>query len=111
DAGEVNGTHFLVMELVEGVDLSALTMKLGPLPIAESCELIRQAALGLQHAHGRGLVHRDVKPSNLLLARRVEDRPLLKVLDFGLALLEEPAVAGAGELTTANQFMGTWDYV
>jgi serine/threonine protein kinase/Leucine-rich repeat (LRR) protein len=68
DADEVGGTHFLVMEYVEGTNLAALVKELGPLPIAKACDYIRQAALGLQHAHERGLVHRDIKPANLLVA-------------------------------------------
>jgi len=67
DAGEADGTHFLVMEYVEGLDLSELVRRVGPLPVADACEIIRQAALGLQYAHEHGLVHRDVKPSNLML--------------------------------------------
>jgi WD40 repeat protein/formylglycine-generating enzyme required for sulfatase activity/serine/threonine protein kinase len=70
DADEVNGTHFFVMEHVEGTDLSKLVKKNGPLPFTEVCDYIRQAALGLQHAFERGLVHRDIKPHNLLLATR-----------------------------------------
>jgi serine/threonine protein kinase len=69
DAGEVNGTHYLVMEYVDGLDLAKLVAKRGPIPIIEACEMIRQAALGLAHAHAHGLVHRDIKPSNLLLAK------------------------------------------
>jgi eukaryotic-like serine/threonine-protein kinase len=67
DADEVNGTVLLVMEYVEGADLARLVKKTGPLPVAQACEYIRQAALGLQHAFERGVVHRDVKPANLLL--------------------------------------------
>ncbi len=68
DAGEHNGVHFLVMEYVSGCDLSALVRQRGPLPVADACELIRQAATGLQYAHDLGLVHRDIKPSNLMLS-------------------------------------------
>ncbi|MBI1902413.1 MAG: serine/threonine protein kinase, partial [Planctomycetia bacterium] len=68
DAGEIAGTHYLVMEYVDGIDLSTLASRCGPLSVADACELVRQAALGLQHAHEHGLVHRDVKPSNLMLA-------------------------------------------
>ena len=69
NADEFNGTHYLVMEYVEGCDLSRFMKDHGTLSIAEACETIRQAALGLQHAHEHGLVHRDIKPSNLLMAR------------------------------------------
>ena len=68
DAGEVDGLHFLVMEYVDGLDLSRISRRVGPLPVADVCELARQAALGLQHAHDNGLIHRDIKPSNLMLA-------------------------------------------
>ena len=80
DADEVGGTAFYVMEYVEGIDLARLLKTQGPLPIREACDAIRQAALGLQHAHEQGLVHRDIKPVNLMLTTA-----LVKVLDFGLA--------------------------
>ena len=67
DADEVGGTHLLVMEYVEGTDLAKLVKKKGPLPVEQACDYIRQAALGLQHAFEKGLVHRDIKPPNLLL--------------------------------------------
>jgi len=67
DANEQDGTHYLVMEYVDGCDLGELVRRHGPLATANACELIRQAALGLQYAHDNGLVHRDIKPSNLML--------------------------------------------
>ena len=67
DANEVDGHFFLVMEFVEGVTLSSLVRRLGPMDVADSCEIVRQAAVALQHVHEHGLVHRDVKPSNLML--------------------------------------------
>ena len=109
DAGEANGTHYLVMELVEGEDLANLSKRFGALPVAEACELIRQAALGLQHAHERGTVHRDVKPSNLMLAKGPP--ATVKILDLGLALLEEGPVTDGRELTSTGQLMGTIDYM
>src|SRR5262245_39890722 len=98
DAGEVNGSHFLVMEFVDGFDLATFQERCGPLPIADACELVRQAATGLQHAHEHGLVHRDIKPSNLIVEygwRAKPDSPhnadnavpRLKILDLGLARL------------------------
>ena len=75
DAGEFHGTHFLVMEYVEGSDLSVLVKERGALSVADACEAIRQAALGLQHAHEHGLVHRDIKPSNLLACSSAFRRP------------------------------------
>ncbi|MFH1922451.1 MAG: SUMF1/EgtB/PvdO family nonheme iron enzyme [Planctomycetota bacterium] len=107
DAGEANETHFLVMEYVEGMNLAELVRRHGQLAVADACELVRQAALGLQYAHEHGLVHRDVKPSNVMLASSGE----VKVLDFGLALLRGLHAEGAGELTDAGQVMGTVDYM
>ncbi|MCA9150898.1 MAG: protein kinase [Planctomycetales bacterium] len=106
DAGEVNGHHYLAMELIDGVDLGRLCRHLGRLDIGTACELIRQAAIGLAYVHERGIVHRDIKPSNLMLDRH----GAVKVLDLGLALLD--GVHGAGdELTTVGQLMGTLDYM
>ena len=106
EGGRAAGRPYLVMELVEGGNLNELLGRSGPLPVAEACEVIRQAALGLQHLHEHGLVHRDVKPSNLMLTPAGE----VKVLDLGLARhLHEP---DAGERITAQgQFLGTLDYV
>ncbi len=109
DASQAGGMYYLVMEYVEGADLDRLVRQRGPLPAAEACEYVRQAALGLQHAHERGLVHRDVKPSNLLAATD----GTVKVLDLGLArlrhsLAEEEA---GGRLTREGSAMGTPDYM
>ena len=70
DAGPAGATHFLAMEFVEGTDLGKLVKQGGPLPVQQAWEYIRQAALGLQHAHERGLVHRDIKPHNLIMSIR-----------------------------------------
>ena len=58
------------MEYVEGLDLARLVKASGPLPVANACNYVHQAALGLQHAHEHGMVHRDIKPGNLMLARQ-----------------------------------------
>ena len=122
DAGEVvvpsepgKSLRYLVMEFVQGVDLERYVTDNGPLPIAAACDYIRQAANGLHHAHERGMVHRDVKPSNLL----VTDLPAnlesgsgapwphgqLKILDFGLARLY------SRRYTEAYTVLGTIDYM
>jgi len=67
DADEAGGTHFFVMEYVDGSDLSTLVKKQGPLPLDQALDCILQAARGLQYAHERGVIHRDIKPANLLL--------------------------------------------
>ncbi|OAI48954.1 hypothetical protein AYO44_06615 [Planctomycetaceae bacterium SCGC AG-212-F19] len=119
DAGPFGVTHFLAMEFVEGTDLGKLVKQGGPLPVHQACEYIRQTALGLQHAHERGLVHRDIKPHNLIVSRR---EALVKVADLGLARLprtgnDEVTAAlsgakGTGTLTPENAFMmGTADYL
>jgi len=105
DADEVDGIPFLVMELVDGVDLSQLVALCGPVDIPSACEVIRQAAIGLEHAHQHGLVHRDVKPSNLMLATD----GVVKILDLGLARLRDRTPEN--ELTTTHQIMGTLDYM
>src|SRR5262249_43367347 len=70
DADQAGGVHFLVMEFVEGSDLSALVKSNGPLPVEQAVACILQAARGLEFAHGEGIVHRDIKPANLLLDRK-----------------------------------------
>ena len=80
DADQSGDTHFFVMEFVEGTDLEQVAAR-EPMPVAVACDYAREAALGLQHAHDRGMVHRDIKPHNLMLTP--EGR--VKILDFGLA--------------------------
>ena len=111
DAREDNGVHYLVMELVEGGDLARLVHQHGPFAIADACEAIRQAALGLQHAQEHKLVHRDIKPSNLMLTREGQTEhhsAVVKILDLGLARLDQELSAA---LTSAGQVMGTLDYM
>lgn len=106
DAGDVDGTHFLAMDYVEGIDLSKLVRLVGPLDVASACEIVRQAAIGLDYAHQQDLIHRDVKPSNLMLTLRGE----VRILDLGLALFGAASEA-LDELTTVGQLMGTLDYM
>jgi serine/threonine protein kinase len=111
EAGQVGSVPFLAMEYVEGTDLRRLVLRAGPLPIAQACDYIRQAALGLQHAHERGVVHRDVKPRNLVLTRTgTGGTAVIKVLDFGLARLESEA-GGIGRLTRLGRVVGTAEYM
>src|SRR5262249_46469684 len=99
----------LAMEYVEGLDLSRMVKARGPLPVANACNYVHQAALGLQHAHEHGMVHRDIKPSNLMLASR-GNRPVVKVLDFGLAKVTSEGALEGG-LTQEGQMLGTPDYI
>ena len=99
----------LAMEYVEGLDLARLVKAKGPLPVANACNFVHQAALGLQHAHEHGMVHRDIKPGNLMLARQ-GNRAVVKVLDFGLAKVTREGPVDGG-LTHEGQMLGTPDYI
>ena len=67
DAEQAGDVHFLVMECIDGISLGRLVKERGPLPVAQACDYVRQAALGLQHAFDQGMVHRDIKPQNLMV--------------------------------------------
>lgn len=111
DGGQIEGEYFLVMEYVDGIDVSTLQQKHGRLPVPIACEIVRQAAVGLQHAHEMGLVHRDIKPGNLML----DHKGVVKVLDLGLARIESEMAAGDSEpdanLTATGIAMGTINYM
>jgi len=126
DADQAGDTHFLVMEFVEGTSLAQKVQKDGPLAVALACAYIRQAALGLQHACDQGMVHRDIKPHNLMLTPTGQ----VKILDFGLArfvreiasaraeadpattVTAGPATSGATvALTETGTLMGTADFI
>jgi len=102
DAGEDGGRPFIVMEYVPGETLARVLVQRRNLPPAEAATFARQAALGLQHAHEAGLVHRDVKPQNLLL----RDDGVLKIADFGIARAAE-----VSRLTQLGTVLGTAAYL
>jgi serine/threonine protein kinase len=101
-----NNTHYLVMEYIEGKDLQTLVKQEGPLPLDVACNYIAQAADGFQYAHDNGLIHRDVKPANLL----IDNKGVVKILDLGLALLADEE---RSSLTVAHNenVLGTADYL
>lgn len=130
DAGVCGSQHFLAMEYVSGTDLGKLVKQYGPLSAELACDYIRQAAVGLQHAFERGLVHRDLKPHNLLLTggKSTGQDPLehvqtVKIADFGLARIRYTPISddvtqqiaeyiGSGALTPRGAVMlGTPDYM
>jgi serine/threonine protein kinase len=108
DAEQAGGLHLLVMEYVPGINLATLVDRRGRLPVLHACNYAMQAAVGLQHAHQHGMVHRDIKPQNLMRT----PRGTIKILDFGLArLARSPSAADEDGLTSAGCAMGTPDYI
>ncbi|WP_231616027.1 serine/threonine protein kinase [Novipirellula artificiosorum] len=105
DIDNEGDVHFIVMEYVDGLDLLQLVKRDGPLDFSTAADLIGQAARGLEHAHSRNVIHRDVKPANLLLDQ--DNR--VRLLDMGLALV----LAEEESLTVANNenVLGTADYL
>lgn len=112
DAGKWEGTHYLVMEHVVGFDLGEIVQRVGPLRVADACEVARRVALALDHAHHHHLVHRDIKPKNVLLGRTAagDSEVEVKVVDFGLALLRGYARPREGGVKS-NQVSGTFTYM
>jgi len=106
DAGQYRNTSYLVMEKIDGVDLTLVAARLGPLSVADACQLTVAVAQGLSYAHQKGVVHRDIKPSNLI----IDDQGSVKILDFGLARIQ-PAVGEVSLQTTVGQLLGTLDYM
>jgi eukaryotic-like serine/threonine-protein kinase len=106
DADQVGDLLYIVMEYVAGQSLDHVLEERGPLPAAEVVDLMAQAALGLAHAHERGIVHRDVKPSNLFRGEVGQ----LKILDLGLSALME-ADSNASFATAAGRIVGTVHYM
>ena len=106
DAREVGETSVLVTEYIDGLDLGEIVSRIGPLSVNDACEIIRKVAVALQYTSDQGFVHRDVKPSNIMISRNGE----VKLLDLGLARWhfddhDRPEITGSG------QAMGTADYV
>lgn len=107
DAREIGGTRFLVMEYVEGLHLGEILRRCGRLTIPDAAHLACQTALGLQAAHEHGLVHRDVKPSNIMLMAN----GMVKLLDLGLVRMSAATTEAVDEVTASGQAMGTIDYM
>jgi serine/threonine protein kinase len=106
DVDNEGDVHYLVMEFIEGQDLRTLVERQGPLPYRAAADYIRQAADGLAHAHQAGLIHRDVKPANLL----VDNKQVVKVLDMGLARTSDDIDASLTK-DHDERMLGTVDYL
>ena len=106
DAGTADGTHFYVMDMVDGEDLARVAREHGPMPVEQALDCILQAARGLEYAHAQGIVHRDIKPSNLIL----DHDGTVKILDLGIARLT-PSAESADDLTKTGCVLGTVDYM
>jgi serine/threonine protein kinase len=105
DAEQAGDCHFLVMEFIEGTSLAQRVAEQGQLAVVQACNYARQAALALEHAHERDMVHRDIKPHNLMLTAQDQ----VKVLDFGLArFLSESAPVEGAAAPGAAPLAGTW---
>lgn len=110
DVGKLkNGEPFMVMEYLEGRDLDEELRQKGPLPPHVACDFILQAAEALAEAHGLGMIHRDVKLKNLFLTTTVDGRPLVKVLDFGLA--KQTGIGADVSLTATSSVFGSPQYM
>jgi eukaryotic-like serine/threonine-protein kinase len=103
DFGESNGRYYLVMEYIEGKTIGTLISEGGPMPPAPAVRLVRQVAIGLEHAHRKGLIHRDVNPYNVLVTRD----GTAKLADLGLAI----DLAEEDRVTREGATVGTFDYV
>jgi tRNA A-37 threonylcarbamoyl transferase component Bud32 len=108
DVGTHEGAPYMVMELLDGKDLSAWLDERGPLPERETADLLLQAIEGVAEAHAAGMIHRDLKPANLFVSRRPDGTPLVKVLDFGIS-----KVSGVedGTQTSTQAVMGSPFYM
>lgn len=107
-----SSASYLVMEYVEGDDLDDWLKRYDELPLNWCCEVARQAALGLEHIHRQGIVHRDIKPNNLLIvARSPRETPQVKIADLGAACIKSGFGEAQTPLTSVNQFLGTPNFV
>jgi hypothetical protein len=107
DADSERNLHFLVMEFVDGIDMQQLVKRRGHLAPGHAADYVRQAADGLAHAHERKLIHRDIKPGNLMLNRQ----GVVKILDMGLARFFQDETDNLTMDVNANSVLGTADYI
>jgi hypothetical protein len=109
DVGTLDtGAPYMVMEFLEGSDLSSILENNGPLPLTDAVGYLIQACEAINEAHGYGIVHRDIKPANLFVTKRPDGSPLVKVLDFGIS---KTMGAGVDGLTRTTATMGSALYM
>ena len=103
------GAPYIVMEYLEGRDLSAILKLSGPLPVADAVEYVLQACEAIAEAHSLGIIHRDLKPANLFLSKRADGSPRIKVIDFGISKIATRADDGSKdiEMTATAAMMGS----
>jgi len=109
DGALEDGRPYIVMELLDGTDLARLLRTSGPLTVQRACGYVLQACVGVGEAHAIGVVHRDLKPGNLFLARRPDGTSIVKVLDFGIA--KAPGVGADLSMTTTAGVLGSPGYM
>jgi serine/threonine-protein kinase len=103
-----NGAPFIVMEYLEGLDLSALLQANGPLPVQTAVDYVLQVCEALAEAHGTlGIVHRDLKPANLFLTQNADGSALIKVLDFGISKMQSLSGTMSGSITSDTAVFGS----
>jgi serine/threonine protein kinase len=107
DANQTGKKHYMVMELVQGEDLGVIVQRETVLTVPEVIGYMTQAAVGLSYAHNQGIIHRDIKPHNMLL----NEDGVIKILDLGLVSLQRPQGSDDDSITQHNQIIGTVDYM
>jgi serine/threonine-protein kinase len=105
------GHAYIVMELLHGETLAERLRRVGALPVGEAVAFVLQAAKPLGEMHEAGIVHRDVKPSNVFLARDADGKERIKLLDFGVAAFQQPVPRGESSLTLSEAIVGTPRYM
>lgn len=109
-----DGRAYMVIEYLDGADLSRVLEQRGPLPVGDAVDYVLQAAEAIAEAHSIGIVHRDLKPSNLFLTERRDRTPLIKVLDFGISKMSAgtgPASSSDHTMTGTSALMGSPVYM
>jgi hypothetical protein len=106
-----DGRFYLSMEYADGPSLREILNKRGALPLDRALHILEQLVDAVQHAHGQGVVHRDLKPDNLILVRQPSRADLLKVLDFGLAKITAPDYVESRSATPHDEILGTPEYM